>query len=193
MVLTNAEKSARYRAKDVEAYRAKKNALAKLPHHKEMRRLYAKKWRDAHKKPRRPRVRKFTDEQIAERKRASSLRYRQAHREELRLISRKNYRLYREKYKNRLRTYWLRKKYGITAEQFEQRLLEQNGKCFICSIDKSSSKKNLHVDHCHATGKIRGILCHRCNTKLGWFETFKDKIEEYLGGKKSSVEGGYPE
>ncbi len=51
------------------------------------------------------------------------------------------------------------------------RLFEvQHGKCAICN----KTKKLLHVDHCHETGKVRGLLCYNCNNGLG---RFKDNIE----------------
>ena len=58
--------------------------------------------------------------------------------------------------------YALRSKYGITLAQYEQMLEEQRGQCFICS-----SEQKLFVDHCHTTGRVRGLLCHHCNLVLG--------------------------
>jgi hypothetical protein len=81
-------------------------------------------------------------------------------------------------------------RYGITAEQFMQLIARQGGKCAICPTDITGPKA-AHVDHCHATKKVRGILCLECNTGLG---KFKDSIEllakaiEYLshGGANGS-------
>ncbi len=56
---------------------------------------------------------------------------------------------------------------------------EQNGVCKICKNDRNPSK-NLAVDHDHISKKIRGLLCLQCNTKLGWFETYKKEIVKYL-------------
>lgn len=67
----------------------------------------------------------------------------------------------------------LRKRYGITLEDFERMLLEQNGVCAICRSPesvvhrKSGKVQPLSVDHCHRTGKVRGLLCVRCNHTLG--------------------------
>ena len=58
----------------------------------------------------------------------------------------------------------LRFRYGIGVEDYEEMYKNQKGKCAIC---KKKEKKNLDVDHCHATGKIRGLLCRNCNTALG--------------------------
>jgi hypothetical protein len=53
-------------------------------------------------------------------------------------------------------------KYGITVEQYDLMVKEQNGLCAICQ-----KLEKLFVDHCHITGKIRGLLCLKCNLMLG--------------------------
>ena len=54
--------------------------------------------------------------------------------------------------------------YGITPEEFNKLLEQQEGKCAICASLKANT-----VDHCHKTGKIRGILCRSCNVAIGFF------------------------
>jgi len=68
---------------------------------------------------------------------------------------------------------WTRRKlfYGITKEEFFNLLETQSYSCAICNSDIN---KSAHVDHCHATGKIRGLLCRHCNNGLG---QFKDNIK----------------
>jgi hypothetical protein len=66
------------------------------------------------------------------------------------------------------------KRYGLTPETYEQMFQEQNNKCAICLGDNSSSKRDWHIDHCHETGVVRGILCHHCNIGLG---QFRDNVE----------------
>lgn len=79
---------------------------------------------------------------------------------------------------------WYRKNYGITLADYNKILLEQNNKCATCKRDKSESFRNLVVDHCHITNKIRGLLCDNCNVALGKIkdnvETLKTMIK-YLG------------
>lgn len=77
-------------------------------------------------------------------------------------------------------------KYGITPEDFKNMHESQQGKCAICST-KPKTKRGLHVDHDHDTGKVRGLLCHGCNVALGSFKedvTLLNKAIEYLRSKK---------
>lgn len=65
--------------------------------------------------------------------------------------------------------------YGITLLDYERMVDEQLGKCAICEEDaKSCPKGVLFVDHCHKTGKIRGLLCSLCNFTLG---NARDNVE----------------
>jgi hypothetical protein len=70
--------------------------------------------------------------------------------------------------KNKLKKkeYRLIKKYGITLNDYNSLLLKQNGCCKIC-CEPHKENKTLAVDHCHKTGKVRGLLCHHCNTAIG--------------------------
>ena len=70
----------------------------------------------------------------------------------------------------------LRRNYGITLEIYEEMLEDQHYGCKICGKDKEKNGKNLAVDHCHTTGKVRGLLCDKCNRGLGFFEEDKDKM-----------------
>lgn len=63
---------------------------------------------------------------------------------------------------------YYKKRYGITLEEYETLLSAQGGVCAICK--KRKGKNRLHVDHCHSTGNIRGILCSWCNAGLGQFK-----------------------
>ena len=61
----------------------------------------------------------------------------------------------------------LREKFGIGLHQYEELYKLQEGKCYICKREES---KNLAVDHCHKTQKVRRLLCMDCNTGLGKFK-----------------------
>ncbi len=55
-------------------------------------------------------------------------------------------------------------KYGVTVEWYDETLRKQDGKCAICLQEPGS---RLHVDHCHETGRVRGLLCFTCNSAIG--------------------------
>ncbi len=75
------------------------------------------------------------------------------------------------KEKHRYREYTLLKKYGITSVEISDMLVLQHGLCAICSTSDPRSKDGTFVvDHCHATGKVRALLCGPCNTGLGMYK-----------------------
>jgi len=74
----------------------------------------------------------------------------------------------------------LKKKYNLTLDQFWSMLEAQGGHCKLCGMKPDDMYKKFCVDHDHKTGRIRGILCKFCNSKLGWFENRREGIEEYL-------------
>lgn len=143
-----AERSARYRAKDVDAYRAQKNALAKQQKHREKRRLYMQGWRERN------------------RDRHNDLARQSHHRNKHKHVE-----------KNRERA--LKTLYGLTASQYEAILSTQGGGCRLCG--KPPGVRRLSVDHCHTTGRIRGVLCVSCNTTLGRLEQIGiERVIAYL-------------
>lgn len=80
------------------------------------------------------------------------------------------------------------KRYGLSLEGFKEMLKKQNGKCAICDASKNSDGKSLYVDHCHETGKIRGLLCRKCNTGIGLLGDNMNgilKAKDYLEGAKN--------
>jgi hypothetical protein len=73
----------------------------------------------------------------------------------------------------------LRRTYGITLEDYDRMFEEQQGRCGICSSEENNSKNTEHfyVDHCHATGIVRGLLCSGCNTGLGNFKDNEESLQ----------------
>ena len=65
----------------------------------------------------------------------------------------------------------LKRHYGLTPEAFDRIFDEQGRTCAICGAEEAKDERGFrpHVDHCHATGRVRGILCGRCNKGLGLF------------------------
>ena len=71
--------------------------------------------------------------------------------------------LERKEYQRRM---MLKYKYELTIDDYEKLLKKQNNVCAICGC-KDKNRKNLSIDHCHKTNKIRGLLCCKCNSVLG--------------------------
>ena len=65
------------------------------------------------------------------------------------------------------RGWMLNRLYGISTDEYDAMLAEQGGLCAICRGPQTSISPNLCVDHCHDTGKVRGLLCNGCNGGLG--------------------------
>ena len=68
--------------------------------------------------------------------------------------------------KKRIKEQHLLRVYNLTLKKFEKMIEKQNNKCAICNVYMDKP----FVDHCHKTGKVRGLLCHKCNTALGLFK-----------------------
>jgi hypothetical protein len=60
-------------------------------------------------------------------------------------------------------------KYNLTLEEVESLHIAQDKKCKICNVEYPTVSKHggLYIDHCHTTGKVRGLLCNKCNILLG--------------------------
>lgn len=63
------------------------------------------------------------------------------------------------------RRYKLRTRYGLTPDMYAEMFQAQGGVCKVCG-STSGRRKNLDVDHCHTTGRVRGLLCNQCNIVL---------------------------
>jgi hypothetical protein len=68
--------------------------------------------------------------------------------------------------RRRQREIQLRRRFGISTEKYEELLLKQSGVCAICK-KLEELDRSLAVDHDHKTGRIRGLLCTKCNTAIG--------------------------
>lgn len=97
-------------------------------------------------------------------------RYRERHGEAFRAAQRE----YRKKYaateqgKKQRRKETLKHNYGITPEDYDKLLVEQNGLCAICGANEPGrGHQHFSVDHDHETGVVRGLLCNNCNRGLG--------------------------
>jgi len=84
----------------------------------------------------------------------------------------------------------LKRLYGITLNEYNQMLTEQNNQCAVChTTDPGGKHGKFMVDHCHTTGKVRGLLCKRCNIALGEVGdniSTLQKMIEYLAAADST-------
>lgn len=69
----------------------------------------------------------------------------------------------------------MKRNYGLSFKEYDSMLQKQNGVCAIClSPPPDHHKKRLNIDHCHTTGRVRGLLCDACNRALGLFKDSPD-------------------
>ncbi|SRR6266568_4002078 len=68
------------------------------------------------------------------------------------------------------------KEHGVTIEQYETMFIAQKGVCKICGKEETTKKGSLSVDHCHETGKVRGLLCRKCNLGIGFLQHDKELL-----------------
>lgn len=142
---------------------------------------------------------KHSEEEIRERRRNVLRRYAEKHRDQIRAKRRRHYERYKERYREwrqtdaaqkyfanyrrehdaerkeygrnkRLVTY-----YGITSEERDRMQEAVGGRCEVCRVNKAT-----HVDHCHATGKIRGLVCHKCNAGIGMLGDNLEGVKQAL-------------
>lgn len=92
-------------------------------------------------------------------------------------IKKKEYKTNSENYRNKN----LKRYYGISLQDYETMLLSQDGKCAICESSKTTRKNNrLDVDHCHKTGKVRKLLCSKCNRLLSNCQENTDILQKAI-------------
>lgn len=135
---------------------AREWAKNRTPEQVEKKRLSAKAWRERNKAS-------ITEKQSA---------WRDANRGLVRECGRKNTRKV------------LYARYGLAPGEYDQMLTDQGGLCAICGSPPGS--RPLSVDHCHTTGAVRGLLCHGCNTGIGFLKDNVDllrKAVKYLSKK----------
>jgi hypothetical protein len=73
-------------------------------------------------------------------------------------------------------------RHGITTEQIRMLDEFEEGVCPLCRIrpTQADESRQRRIDHSHATGFVRGLLCHQCNALLGWYETNKEIVDSYI-------------
>lgn len=91
---------------------------------------------------------------------------------------------------------YLQTTYGISVADYKRQYVKQGGLCALCRgegfLMKKKHKVKLVVDHCHSTGRVRGLLCHNCNRGLGLFQDDPSALTraiEYLEGAEIIPQG----
>ena len=127
----------------------------------------------------------MTIEEKREKNRLKNVEWRKKNREKC-CQATANWRVRNPDYENNRK---LNERYGITSEKYSEMLDEQKSRCAICGNketarhNRSNKIQKLAVDHCHKTGKVRGLLCQDCNRGIGKFhdDTIRlQKAIEYL-------------
>lgn len=81
---------------------------------------------------------------------------------------------------NYQKAYHRKLKYNITENDYQKMLINQDYSCAICGIHREDLNKDLAVDHCHSTGKIRDLLCANCNSGIGFFKESLFKLKSAI-------------
>ena len=93
-------------------------------------------------------------------------------------------------YKKYARDQYTKNKYGLTLDQYTEKLATQKNECAICQVKLLTSGSKTHLDHDHRTGQLRAFLCTNCNRGLGHFQESTNNLEkaiQYLKSHSSDV------
>ena len=133
---------------------------------------------------RRYRQKRGLNEDVRAKRRAGVKLWRERHPERARLIVMASVNKRAEYYKKKNRDLVLKSKFGITQATYDAMWSAQCGRCSICLKYLTKTHQNgAHIDHCHQTGKVRGILCGPCNRGLGMLQDnamFMQRAWSYL-------------
>ncbi len=96
--------------------------------------------------------------------------------------SRKLERQRKPEYRLKQRKSHLQNKYGISIEDYNKLLISQNNCCATCKSPTPGGRSTVyfHVDHCHITGNVRGLLCQACNNVLGLVKDNTDTLKAMI-------------
>jgi hypothetical protein len=109
-----------------------------------------------------------------QKQRESEKRYKERNAEKVKMRDK----IYRANHKVETRSYHVKRNYGISIVQYDYMLASQNWRCAICN-NLATPHVRLAIDHCHITGRIRGLLCHKCNPKVEKFEAYLKRPDPF--------------
>jgi hypothetical protein len=84
---------------------------------------------------------------------------------------------------------FLKSQFGMTLEDYDNMFVAQEGRCKCCGTSQQDLKRKLSVDHCHSSGKIRGLLCGNCNSALGFVKDRIGTLENLIQYLKENNDG----
>ena len=100
------------------------------------------------------------------------------------MMTKEDKKLYYAKNRTKLakqhRSYALKRLYGVSIDLYDAFFDYQGGRCAICGVHQDELARNLDVDHDHKTGKMRGLLCNRCNLLLGYSNDSVSVLEKAI-------------
>lgn len=120
------------------------------------------------------------------RQQANARKWAKEHPERTKEIQRKK----NEKYKNspeiqeRIYLTHVLREYELTEDQYRKLLTTSDNKCMICK-NPSATGKRLHIDHCHKTNVVRGLLCNNCNWYMGKIDKDPELLERLINYSKN--------
>lgn len=128
----------------------------------------------------------WKDPEVARVKQAE---YRERNREKLARRARERYAENPHARREGNRRSFIKARYGITHDEKYALLAQQGGRCAICGTDEPPTKTRWHVDHCHSTNIVRGILCQHCNNMLGMAKDRPEIFERAISYLKGASNG----
>ena len=151
------------------------------------RKEYMKQWYEKHKEEKREHSRQWNlnhkiekaeyDKQYRKDNKEHYKQYRLDHKKERTEYNRRYNYEHKEESAKRNKKWRLNVAHGLTYKEWEGLWYAQDGRCAIC--DKFFAEQiDINVDHDHETGKIRGLLCRKCNYGLGYFDDSVELLEE---------------
>tara|TARA_R110000765_G_scaffold372486_1_gene462905 strand:- start:2 stop:475 length:474 start_codon:yes stop_codon:yes gene_type:complete len=150
-----------------------------MPWTKEQHAIYTKEWKERNKEKVAAYNKKYRENNL-EKFYAYHKKWKEQNKEHLAAYAKE----YQEKNKEQLADYkkeWNIKQYGLSLEDYNNMLDKQNHKCKICLTSFTTlNTKDIHIDHCHTTNKVRGILCRLCNTGLGQFKDNTERLTQAI-------------
>ena len=133
-------------------------------------REYQRRWREKNREKVREQQRRYNQsEKGRAARKAADKRWRENNPERAKQFSRDYHAANRKTILERNKWYKIERQFGLTKDGFFEMLAAQGNACACCKTDDPNTRggKGWCVDHCHSTGKVRGILCSHCNTALG--------------------------